>query len=224
MHKTAISNCARFIDAYIAKNLILDNIVITEIGSQNLNGSIRSLFAMHANYIGVDVVDGPGVDIVLSDFYKIPINSDSVDVVLSSSCFEHSEMFWLLFLEIMRILKPDGVFYLNVPSNGDFHRFPVDCWRFYPDSGLALVKWARLNGLNSALLESYISYQDEDQWNDYVAVFIKDEKYVNKYKNRIINLFKDFQNGLLYSNNEVINLVYTTEDRIKNLHNNFGAS
>jgi SAM-dependent methyltransferase len=71
--------------------------------------------------------------------YKLPFADGSVDVVLSSSCFEHSEFFWLLFLEILRVLRPEGLFYLNAPSNGPFHRYPVDCWRFYPDSGNALV-------------------------------------------------------------------------------------
>ena len=32
----------------------------------------------------------------------------------------------------------DWLFYLNAPSNGEFHRYPVDCWRFYPDAGGAL--------------------------------------------------------------------------------------
>ena len=26
-------------------------------------------------------------------------------------------------------------------SNGDYHSWPVDCWRFYPDSGIALINW-----------------------------------------------------------------------------------
>ena len=60
--------------------------------------------------------------IVLEDPYKLPFDSDSVDIVICSSCFEHSEMFWLLFLEVMRILKPTGLFYMNAPSNGAFHK------------------------------------------------------------------------------------------------------
>ena len=31
------------------------------------------------------------------------------------------------------MLRPAGLFYLNAPSNGDFHRYPVDCWRIMPD-------------------------------------------------------------------------------------------
>ena len=46
---------------------------------------------------------------MLTDPYHLPFESNSLDVVVSSSCFEHSEMFWLLFLEIMRVLKPEGL-------------------------------------------------------------------------------------------------------------------
>ena len=78
---------------------------------------------------------------VLDDPYHLPLASESVDVVVSSSRFEHVEFFWLMFNEVLRVFKPDGLFYLNAPSNGEFHRYPVDCWRFYPDAAQALVNW-----------------------------------------------------------------------------------
>jgi len=77
--------------------------------------------------VGVDVMAGRNVDVQLSDPYRLPFEDESVVVVMSSSSFEHSEMFWLLFLEVLRVLRPQGLFYLNVPSNGHFHRWPVDC-------------------------------------------------------------------------------------------------
>src|SRR3546814_14106854 len=78
----------------------------------------------------------------------------------SSSCMEHSEFFWVLFLEMLRIVKPSGLIYLNVPSNGSFHRYPVDCWRFSPDSGSAHAKWGKHNGYPVALLEAFIGRQE----------------------------------------------------------------
>jgi hypothetical protein len=38
-----------------------------------------------------------------------PLKNDFADVIVSSSCFEHSEFFWLLFNESLRILKPNGL-------------------------------------------------------------------------------------------------------------------
>jgi hypothetical protein len=113
----------------------------------------------------------------------------------------------------MRVLKPTGLFYLNVPSNGDFHRWPVDCWRFYPDSGNALVTWAKRNGLNVALLESFVGKQKQDIWNDFVAVFVKDEQFAPNYPIRIINQISEFNNGLMYGSSDFINYDTIPQDR-----------
>lgn len=196
-------NCKRFFDRY-AESFSNDNVKVIDIGSQDVNGSLREVTPAHFAYIGVDMVAGKGVDMVVDDPYNLPLEAESVDVVICSSCFEHSEMFWLLFLEVMRILKPTGLFYLNVPSNGAFHRFPVDCWRFYPDSGNALVTWARRNGINAALLESYTSGQDTG-FNDFVAVFLKDESHADLYKNRVTSTYHDYDNGITYGNPYITN-------------------
>ena len=213
MHYTALKNSKQFFDVYSqfigeSKN----KIVVADIGSQDVNGSLKTTIPHGFDYVGVDFVPGKGVDVVLDDPYKLPFPDESFDVVLSSSCFEHSEMFWLVFLEIMRVTKPSGLFYLNAPSNGAFHRWPVDCWRFYPDSGNALVAWAKRNGINAALLESYTSVQEFDTWNDFVSVFIKDEAMISKYPNRILQTKTDFTNGIIYGVDNFLNLTEHTED------------
>jgi len=138
-----------------------------------------------------------------------------VDVVVSSSVFEHSEMFWLLFVEVLRVLKPRGLFYLNTPSNGDFHQYPVDCWRFYPDSGQALVKWAKRCGFSADLLESFISAQSVDVWSDCVAVFVKDARHADLYPRRMLDAKKDFFNGRLRGKAEILRQRGQTEDLMK---------
>ena len=139
------------------------------------------------------------------------------DVIISTSVFEHVEFFWLTYLEILRILKPNGIFYFNVPSNGDFHRWPQDCWRFYPDSGNALINWAKRNNFNPILLESYVSNQFlECGWNDYVSVTLKDEKYLDNFNDRIIHKYKKFLNGIDH-NQKLYNFSNKSED-----HKNWG--
>ena len=93
----------------------------------------------------------------------------------------------------MRILKPEGLFYLNAPSAGSVHRYPVDCWRFYPDSGLALTNWGRRNDIPCSLVESFI--HEGGSWQDFVAVILKDEKYLGRYTERIIDSRTNYQNG-----------------------------
>lgn len=181
-----------------------EGIRVVEIGSQDVNGTLRDACPNAFDYIGVDFEAAKGVDVILEDPYVFPFESESADIVISSSCFEHSEMFWLVFLEIMRILKPKGLFYLNAPSTGDVHRYPVDCWRFYPDSGMALVNWAKRNGINAAMLESYT--QSGGGWDDYVSVFLKDELHISEFTSRIIYIKKDFRDGQLFLNNQILHL------------------
>lgn len=203
MHPTAMQNCQSFFDAYAPSFASRPNVKVIEIGSQNVNGTLRDTCPTNFEYIGVDFQEATGVDLVLQDPYKLPFENESVDIVLSSSCFEHSEMFWLVFLEILRVLKPNGLFYLNAPSTGSFHRYPVDCWRFYPDSGMALVQWGKKNGVNAAMLESYT--QKAGSWQDYVAIFLKDEALTKQFPNRILETKKDFENGQLMSSNQLLN-------------------
>ena len=209
MHSTAMQNCQSFFDAYASALVSRQHVKVIEIGSQNVNGTLRDTCPAHFEYIGVDFQNAKGVDLVLQDPYLLPFEDASVDVVLSSSCFEHSEMFWLVFLEIMRVLKPNGLFYLNVPSTGSFHRYPVDCWRFYPDSAMALVNWAKRNGINAAMLESYT--QKSRDWQDYVAIFLKDESLSQEFPQRILDKKEDFENGQLLSSTQLLNFHDTSQ-------------
>ena len=200
MHQSAMLYGQRFFEIYCLDRRC-EKYTIAEIGSQDINGSLREVCPSGVRYIGMDFMKGKGVDIVIDDPYKLPIQDTSVDIVVASSCFEHSEFFWLVFLEAMRILKDDGVFYVNAPSNGFYHRWPVDCWRFYPDSGHAMVSWAKRNGYKPLLLESFIGDRSKGRvsqggmWNDFVAVFLKDDRYSKKYPERIINTLNNFYNG-----------------------------
>jgi SAM-dependent methyltransferase len=195
MHPSALRNADRFFRTY-APYMKSPSTRLADIGSQDVNGSIREVCPPGIEYVGVDFVAGKGVDVVLDDPYVLPFEAESFDFVVTSSCFEHSEMFWLLFLELLRIVKPEGLIYLNAPSNAAFHRYPVDCWRFYPDSGHALVNWGRRSGYRCGLLESYISDQGKDGMiNDFVAVTIKDAALAAQYPDRITRNHADYSNG-----------------------------
>ena len=204
MHQTAAENITRFFNSYIYP--IKDPVTIVEVGACVGGFNIRELKPESATYIGVDLHQSPGVDIVLTDPYILPFEDNSVDFVISASCFEHSEFFWLNFLEILRVLKPAGIFYLNVPSNGDFHRDSVDCWRFYPDSGRALAAWGKRSGYNCEVVECYTSDKDNDIWCDYVSVFIKDGTYINKYAFRLLDNFHNFTNGSVHPHTHLVNV------------------
>lgn len=143
---------------------------VVDIGSMDVNGTYRNLLA-GCRYIGIDMEPGPGVDRVASTPYRYPVASASADLVISGQAFEHMEFFWLAWLEMCRIAKPHGLLFLLAPSRGPEHRYPVDCWRFYPDGFRALAKWAGVS-----LLEVSTDWQDDPEpdsapWGDTVGVF-----------------------------------------------------
>lgn len=139
---------------------------IVDLGSSNVNGSYRSLFPEADSYLGMDLEEGPGVDVVLDQPYELPIEPASADLVLSGQMLEHSKHFWKTFSEIERILKPEGLAFIIAPSAGPIHRFPVDCYRFYPDAYEALAEW-------SGLRLVHCWHDQRGPWRDLVGVFQK---------------------------------------------------
>ena len=210
MHDTAMELGQRFFETYCRD---ATGLKIMDLGAQDVNGSLRNVAPPGNEYIGVDFENAKGVDVVLTDPYKFPFEDNTFDVVVSANCFEHSEFFWLTFLEAIRVAKPDGLLYLDVPFNGAFHRYPVDCWRFYPDSGMALRNWGRRNGQPVELLESFVGNQKTQMMNDFVAVFLKDRQFADKYPRRIQGEFQDYCNGYVRGESKFSNLVWETEDR-----------
>jgi len=71
-----------------------------------------------------------------------------------------------------------------MPSQGTFHRYPLDAFRFYPDAGLALEKWANRNNAKVRLIESFTTLPTNEVWADFVAIFsgriveISESKYI----------------------------------------------
>ncbi len=222
MHSSSIRNLERFFKIYLEK---MDNPKILDLGGVKLGNQLSGKdiikkFKKSFSYYAVDIKPGPNVDITLKNPYFFEeIEKNSFDIVISVSTFEHIEFFWLSYLEILKVLKQDGVFYLNVPSNGIIHRWYKDCWRFYPDSGSALINWGKFNNFNNSLLESFTTKKYlEGGWNDYNAIIIKDKINSYKYPARIVDEIEDFYNGMKNDDcTNIINAQHLTEDQ-----NNFG--
>jgi SAM-dependent methyltransferase len=168
MHDTALQIGRHFFAVYA-----LPTSMIVELGAFNVNGTLRDVAPRDARYIGLDLTPGPGVDVVIGANAALPLASAAADMVVSSSMFEHDGFFWQTFLEMARITKPGGIIYINAPSNGLYHRYPVDNWRFYPDCGKALASGAVSQGCDLALIESFIAERVNDVWNDFDAIFRK---------------------------------------------------
>ena len=139
---------------------------MVELGSRNGNGACRDLLPAGTRWIGVDLESGPGVDLVLEDGYRLPLDAASCDLVISGQMLGHCGQFWRVFQEIERILRPGGKAFLVAPSVGPAHRDPVDCDRFYPDSFQALA-----DGSTLRLVHAWTD--ERGPWCDLVGVFQK---------------------------------------------------
>lgn len=84
------------------------NSSVLEIGSLNINGTVRDFFTETTSYIGLDIGPGPCVDIVCQgQDYAEPDNT--YDVVLSCECFEHTPYWLEIFANMIRMCKSNGL-------------------------------------------------------------------------------------------------------------------
>lgn len=101
---------------------------VVDLGSYNVNGTYRPIFT--GEYIGVDIIPGPNVD-VLVDSPEFRAIQDA-DAVISGQVIEHVEDVPAFIAEAFGALKPGGTFVCIAPSDGPPHDYPV--WvRNYPD-------------------------------------------------------------------------------------------
>lgn len=176
MHQSSMGAMARFVEGHLASRRGRQ-LSVLDVGSMDVNGSYRTLFDDPAwSYTGVDMAPGAGVDKVLPGPYDWSnIQTASFDVVVSGQAFEHIEYPWVTILEVARILRPGGLVCIIVPSAGYEHRYPVDCWRYYPDGLRALARWADLDVIDAATdWEPAGDYSDDSAlWADSVLVAAK---------------------------------------------------
>jgi len=197
MHHSAYVNAEKFYHKYCEKNI--ENKKILDVGSYDVNGTMKPIFEK-GQYVGLDMEAGPNVDIV-GVSHNIPFEKDEFDIIISSSCFEHDDMFWISFQEMCRVLKHGGYMYVQAPSNGPYHGWPGDNWRFYIDSWKALEKWGKKLGFDIELVEHYIDDTTPHHpnegfrlWNDSIGIYRKKPIELNKVA--LISTFCDTQEKL----------------------------
>ena len=124
---------------------------VLDFGSHDVNGSYRPLFSSDSwNYTGLDLTSGPNVDLVTNDPYEWTELEDE---------------------------KFDLVICVIAPSSGPEHKYPVDCWRFYPDGMKALCNYSGLELIKTETEWNPPDYEDGSQvWKDTILVAKKPSK------------------------------------------------
>lgn len=89
---------------------------VAEIGSLNINGSIRDLFEQ-CDYTGFDIAEGAGVDRVIQG-QLIGEPTASYDVTISCECFEHNPFWVETFANMLRLTRPGGLVVMSCATYG----------------------------------------------------------------------------------------------------------
>lgn len=89
---------------------------VLDVGSLDINGNNRYLFSDY-NYTGIDIAPGRNVDAV-SKGHEWNAPDESYDVIISSECFEHDMYYPQTLSNIVRMLKPSGLFLFTCATTG----------------------------------------------------------------------------------------------------------
>lgn len=125
--------CIEFVQDTITATEVYQKSVL-EVGSQDVNGSVRpsveKLFP--SEYIGVDIEPGSRVDLVCDavDLVRM-FGAERFDVALSTEMVEHVPDWRSVMSNFKRVLKPGGVLLITTRSVGfPYHGYPHDYWRY----------------------------------------------------------------------------------------------
>lgn len=126
----------KLFDKFISLSKQVENASILEIGSRNVTSvTRRDLFPNAGNYVGFDILEGEGVDIV-GDAHNLTqsVSEGSFDFVYSVSVLEHILFPWKAVLEINKVLITGGHVFVSTHPVWPTHELPWDFWRF-PQNG-----------------------------------------------------------------------------------------
>lgn len=110
-HKQQIDFCKSVANQYPG---FFNNCDVLEVGSLNVNGTIRNLFT-DCNYIGLDLGKGEGVDVVSPvHLYKhVPF-----DTIICTEMLEHDQYLEKSLQTMYDLLKPLGLIVITAASTG----------------------------------------------------------------------------------------------------------
>src|SRR5262249_38932056 len=91
-------------------------VLVLDIGSLDVNGNNQYLFET-CLYLGVDLQPGKNVDLACSG-HELGLPDQSIDVILSTECFEHDQFYAATLRNIARMLKPGGLFLFTCATTG----------------------------------------------------------------------------------------------------------
>jgi hypothetical protein len=130
------------------------NVSVIEMGSLNINGTVRDFYTNVDRYVGVDLSEGPDVDLV-SHAERVEFPENSFDVAVSAECFEHNPYWLETFINMHKIAKDFVVFTCageGRPEHGTR--------KFHPDTSPFTLGWNYYKNLTQEDFQSIIHIED----------------------------------------------------------------
>lgn len=152
MHKSSLKEMDQFFTKYPVKNKFY---TILDIGSLSVHGhkTYRDLLNKHTDfscsYLGVDIIDGPNVDIVANpnDYLGSQLIT-RFDMIISGQTLEHVDNLFMFMQSLISVADPvkGCLICLIAPGSGPEHHKP-DYWRILPDGMQTLFSWVNIKPL-----------------------------------------------------------------------------
>jgi len=175
-------------------------ISILEIGSYNVNGTIRDIF-VNQSYVGVDVKKGPCVDIIY-DGLNLDIK-EKFDLSISCECFEHNPYYLENFKKMIELTKNNGVVVFTCASL--FRKEHGTTRTTSADSPGSMEKWDYYKNLFKKDFEkkldmNKIFYKYQFYYNlfsdDLYFIGIKNDNHLESFKSFNYDVIHRFQNEI----------------------------
>ncbi len=151
---------------------------VLEIGSRNVvtKRSFKHLLT-DAEYTGFDYYDGPNVDVV-GDAHKLSSYfNEQFDLIFSAAVFEHLAMPWVVAEEITKLLKINGLVFVETHYCYGSHERP---WHFFQFSEVAL-KALFSPALGYECIEAGVSNPMVGRFSLLAAEYLRDKRIHGLY-------------------------------------------
>ena len=155
---------------FVGRYATNDPVTVIEIGSRDINGSVRSHFPA-ASWTGLDLHAGPGVDVVCDASDWAPV--ERAQLVICCEVLEHCEKWRGLIHAAWRFLKPGGLLLVTCAGIGRDSHSAVDGGQLRPHEWYANLTPAAIANCLEGSGFSIRIVESNQHWHDVYAAGIK---------------------------------------------------